>query len=181
MTSINGGRKELNSHTQKQSWVSLQPLSSPLHLVLAKPPPAADPAKRWSGKGFFLRFGFYCYHGSYGQSHLQESSKSQQAKSPHGARAGEGSAGPAARGERRVFRAASAGLIAGCSGDDGQRSWERSCHPSVSPPQTLSSCPGISLRCKKRREPFLWDVTALAAALEQELRVERCPEMWSNS
>lgn len=100
---------------------------------------------------------------------------------PRGARAGEGSGGPAARGERRVFGAASAGLIAACSGGDGQRSWERSCRPSVFPPQTLSSCPEISSRCKTRHEPFLRDVTAPAAGLEQELRVERCPETWSNS
>lgn len=44
---------------------------------------------------------------------------------------------------------------------------ERSCRTSVSPAQTLSFCPGISSQCKKRCEPFLCDVKALAAGLEQ--------------
>lgn len=58
---------------KNQSWVSLHPLSSPLHLVLAKPLPAVDPAKGIEQEGILVGGGvvFYCYHSSYGQSYLQ--------------------------------------------------------------------------------------------------------------
>lgn len=39
---------------KNQSWVSLHPLSSPLHLVLAKPLPAVDPAKGIEQEGILV-------------------------------------------------------------------------------------------------------------------------------
>lgn len=163
----------------------MHPLSSPLHLVLAKALPAADPAKRWSRKGFF---GLWFLLLSQQLWPKLFAIKQQVAASQESLLAHTTTYRPPAAAKPASLRVPASGSraagpsptwskqLAGKAGVEGSicrtdhrlpRRWlqdlERSCHTSAAPAQTLSFCPGVSSRCEKGCEPFLWDVKALAA------------------
>lgn len=165
-------------------------LSSPLHQVLARPLPAADPAKGWSRKGFFgvwflllsqqlwPKLFAIKQQATASQESLLAHTRyvpatcSSKASIPPGASVSRAAQrGPALHGASSLWgKAGVQGSI--CQTDHCLfRRWledlQQSCHTSVSPAQTLSFCSGISSQCKKRCEPFLWKVKTLAAGLEQ--------------
>lgn len=185
---------------KNQSWVSLHPLSSPLHLVLAKPLPAVDPDKGIEQEGIlgggvcFLLLSQQLWPKLFAiKQHVAASQESLLAHPRYmlATCSSKASSTPGASVSRAPRRASSLrGKQGKNSGQHRQadrcllRRWledlEQSCHTSVSPAQTFSFCPGTSSQRKKKKVSHLSGMLKPpAAGLELELRVEsRCPETW---
>lgn len=156
---------------KNQSWVSLHPLSSPLHLVLAKPLPAVDPAKGIEQEGILVGGGCFLLLSQQLWPKLfaikQHVAASQESLLAHpryvlATCSSKASSTLGASISRAPRRASSLrGKQGKNSGQHRQadrcllRRWledsEQSCHTSVSPAQTFSFCPGTSSQCKKKK------------------------------